>query len=108
MTALPEREGLSREDLTIHAIDLYVFQRIEKTSAGLRRLAAIAVIATVASAPLFAHDMWIEPTNFSPASGDIIGARLRVGQDMIGDPLPHDDRLINQFIAEVAKGRRPL
>lgn len=73
------------------------------------RLAALMVMAVIAgSAPLGAHDMWIEPTSFSPAAGDIIGARLRVGQEMLGDPLPRDVALINQFVAEDTKGRRAL
>src|SRR5262245_13746915 len=38
---------------------------------------------------LSAHDMWIEPTAFFPDAGKIIGVRLRVGQDFLGDPLPH-------------------
>lgn len=59
-------------------------------------------------APLLAHDMWIEPTTFLPQPGQIIGVRLRVGQDLLGDPLPRDPALINQFIAEDASGRRPL
>src|SRR5262245_40414961 len=60
------------------------------------------------TAPLFAHDMWIEPTTFSPQAGEIIGMKLRVGQDLLGDPLPRDPSLINQFIFEDAEGRKPL
>jgi hypothetical protein len=58
--------------------------------------------------PLAAHDMWIEPTSFQPAPGAIIGARLRVGQDMLGDPLPRNTTLINEFIADDGHGKRPL
>jgi uncharacterized protein DUF4198 len=75
----------------------------------LRRLALMVVAAVVLStATAFAHDMWIEPTTFSPRPGDIVGARLRVGQDFVGDPLAHDPALINQFIVEDAQSRRPL
>ena len=59
-------------------------------------------------APLLAHDMWIEPATFLPALGQIVGARLRVGQDLLGDPLPRDPALVNQFIVEDAAGRKPL
>jgi hypothetical protein len=52
--------------------------------------------------------MWIEPTNFSPRSGEIVAVRLRVGQDMLGDPLPRDPALVNQFVVEDAAGRRPV
>lgn len=71
----------------------------------------IALAATVlawSATPLRAHDAWIEPTAFRPGTGAIVGARLRVGQDLIGDPLPRDSTRIWQFIVEDAGGRRPL
>jgi hypothetical protein len=78
----------------------------EKTMASiLRRLTAIAALSLT---PLFAHDMWIEPTTFLPENGEIVGVKLRVGQDFLGDPLPRDPALINQFIVEDADGRKPV
>ncbi|HEY4360145.1 MAG TPA: DUF4198 domain-containing protein [Bryobacteraceae bacterium] len=59
-------------------------------------------------APLFAHDMWIEPETFSPENGAIISVKLRVGQDMLGDPLPRTADLIKDFIVEDAEGRKPV
>jgi uncharacterized GH25 family protein len=59
-------------------------------------------------APLMAHDMWIEPMTFAPQAGEILGVKLRVGQDLLGDPLPRDTSLINQFIVEDSEGRKPL
>lgn len=59
-------------------------------------------------ATLSAHDMWIEPTSFAPKPGDLIGARLRVGQDFIGDPLRRDDALIEEFVIQSAESRKPL
>jgi len=58
--------------------------------------------------PLFAHDMWIEPMTFSPQAGEIVGVKLRVGQDLLGDPLTRDPALIQQFVVEDAQGRKPL
>ena len=58
--------------------------------------------------PLFAHDMWIEPTTFSPEPGQIVGLKLRVGQDLLGDPLPRNPALIHQFVVEDAAGRKPV
>jgi len=74
------------------------------------RRPGIMVMAAIAlgHAPLLAHDMWIEPTAFSPESGEIIGVRLRVGQDLVGDPLPRDPAHINQFVVEDASGRKPV
>lgn len=75
----------------------------------LRRLGRLAVAAIALSgAPLFAHDMWIDPTTFFPESGELVGLRLRVGQDLLGDPLPRDPSLINQFVFEDTTGRKPV
>ncbi len=69
----------------------------------------LAIAAIVLSRSLlFAHDMWIEPTIFSPESGQLVGVRLRVGQDLLGDPLPRDASLLNQFIFEDTAGRKPI
>jgi Domain of unknown function (DUF4198) len=73
----------------------------------LGRLAAAAVILSVAP-PLLAHDMWIDPTTFAPDPGTIVGLRLRVGENLLGDPLPRDPALINQFVFEDASGRKPV
>ena len=68
----------------------------------------VAMAVALTQAPLFAHDMWIEPTTFSPEPGQIVGVRLRVGQDLLGDPLPLDPALVNQFVLEDAAGRKPV
>jgi hypothetical protein len=47
-------------------------------------------------------------TTFFPAVGEIVGAKLRVGQEFLGDPLPRDPALVNQFVVEDASGRKPL
>ncbi len=47
--------------------------------------------------PLFGHDMWIEPSSFAPQPGQIVTIRLRVGQDMIGDPIPYSPQLAKRF-----------
>jgi hypothetical protein len=70
---------------------------------GLLALAAVAMNQVT----LIAHDMWIEPATFLPESVETIPLRLRVGQDLLGDPLPRDSKLINQFIVEDADSRRP-
>jgi uncharacterized GH25 family protein len=73
-----------------------------------RRLAGIVLVVQMVGATLLAHDLWIEPTTFTPKPGDIVGARLRVGQDFIGDPLRRDDALIDQFVVQAAAGRKAL
>ena len=70
------------------------------------RMAVLAVASI--GAPVFAHDVWIEPTTFSAQPGQTVGVQLRVGQDFVGDPLPRDPALINQFVVEDAAGRKPI
>jgi len=75
------------------------------------RLLAITLIALIIGlvrVPLFAHDMWIEPMTFSPQTGEIVGVKLRVGQDLLGDPLPRNSELINQFVVDDSEGLKPL
>jgi uncharacterized GH25 family protein len=74
-----------------------------------RRFAfALAAGVLIAGTPLAAHDMWIEPTGYHSRVGEIIGLKLRVGQDFLGDPLPRDPALIDQFISVDAGGRKPI
>src|SRR5436309_4146255 len=73
-----------------------------------RRLGFLIVATAMSGASLGAHDMWIDPTTFSPQAGQIVGVRLRVGQDLLGDPVPRDPALVNRFIFEDAAGRKPL
>ena len=72
------------------------------------RWVALAVAIGLSGASLGAHDMWIDPMTFSPAAGEIVGVRLRVGEDFLGDPLPRDPALINQFVVVDAEGRKPV
>ena len=67
-----------------------------------------AVLLALISVPLQAHDMWIEPATFAPRPGQIVSLRLRVGQDLLGDPLPRDPALIHQFVVEDGEGRKPV
>jgi len=73
-----------------------------------RRLALVVAATALSGASLFAHDMWIEPTTFLPDPGSIVGLKLRVGQDLLGDPIPRDPSLINQFVYEDETGRKPV
>jgi uncharacterized GH25 family protein len=74
----------------------------------LRRCGQLLATVILSSASLAAHDMWIEPTAFSPDAGKIVGLRLRVGQDLLGDPIPRDPALISQFISVDSIGLKPV
>jgi uncharacterized GH25 family protein len=71
------------------------------------RLLAVAALLGAAP-PLFAHDLWIEPTSFSPAPGQLVGVRLRVGMNLAGDPVPRVPGLVNRFVVASTADRRPV
>ena len=73
---------------------------------GGQTLARLAIL--LGTGRLFAPDLWIEPTSFSPEPGQVVGVRLRVGQDLLGDPVPHSAALIKDFVFEDRTGRRPV
>ena len=73
---------------------------------SIARLIALALV--LSAVPLAAHDMWIEPSSFVPQTGNVVGLRLRVGQDFLGDPIPRDPELIDQFISVDSSGRKPV
>jgi uncharacterized GH25 family protein len=78
-------------------------------SSTTHRLVLLVTTALVLlGVPLAAHDMWIEPTTFFPQPGQIVSLRLRVGQDLLGDPLLLDPSLVNQFVVKDGDGLRPV
>ena len=61
------------------------------------------------SAPaLLAHNFWIEPSTFTPAPGQRVAVRLRVGVELQGDPVPRDPNLIKRFVAVGPSGEAPV
>jgi uncharacterized GH25 family protein len=67
-----------------------------------------AALLGLVSAALQAHDFWIEPSTFTPAAGQRVIFRLRVGQELKGDPLPRDPGLLQRFVAIGPGGERPV
>ncbi|MBA2305570.1 MAG: DUF4198 domain-containing protein [Acidobacteria bacterium] len=55
-----------------------------------------------------AHDLWIEPSAFVADPTKVIGVKLRVGVDFLGDPVPRDPALIDRFIAVDRQGSKPI
>jgi len=60
------------------------------------------------SLTVLSHDMWIEPATFAPQPGSIVAVKLRVGQELMGDPIPRSAALIREFIAAGAAGKKTL
>jgi len=65
-----------------------------------RKLRAILTCALLAdgSASLFAHDFWIEPSDFRPAVGSKIDVALRVGMNFEGEPVVRKPERIEKFV----------
>ncbi|HEY0782109.1 MAG TPA: DUF4198 domain-containing protein [Thermoanaerobaculia bacterium] len=58
--------------------------------------------------PLLAHDFWLDPSTYTPAVGARVAVRLRVGQQLRGDPMPRDPQHIVRFVALGAGGEVPV
>jgi uncharacterized GH25 family protein len=69
---------------------------------------ATITLGLLGSVSLLAHDMWIEPATFFPSSGQVVGVKLRVGEDLLGDPIARSRSLIHQFIVEDSAGRHDV
>lgn len=72
----------------------------------LKPLALALLILIPASA--WAHDFWIEPTTFTPSPGQRVAVRLRVGQELQGDPVPRDPAQLVRFMAAGPAGEAPV
>ena len=77
------------------------------TGHRLFRIVLVVALALTAG-PAAAHDMWIEPSLFLPDSGEIVSIRLRVGQGLVGDPIPRDPQLVKDFVVDEAGARTPV
>lgn len=74
----------------------------------MHRLALLIAMLSVGGTSLLAHDMWIEPTTFFPQTGQIVGVGFRVGENLLGDRLPRNPALINEFLVLDGEGRKPV
>ena len=72
------------------------------------RPACLILFILVSCVQLTAHDLWIEPSAFIVDAGKPLAVRLRVGVDLLGDPVPRDPALIDRFIAVDADGTQPI
>ena len=76
-------------------------------SATLHRL-LLAVSVALSGPAAWAHDFWIVPTSFFPQPGQTLGVALRVGEHLVGDPVPRDPALVKTFIVAHAAGRQEI
>lgn len=76
--------------------------------AARRTALATTVVILIAGASAAAHDFWIEPSAFRPAVGALVPVRLRVGQDLLGDPVSRDPALLERFVLATAAAGEKL
>jgi uncharacterized GH25 family protein len=81
--------------------------RMRKASSSWVVLVAAPLLFAAASAAS-AHEFWIEPSTFNPASGARVDIRLCVGDGFEGWPLPRNERRIERFEAIGRSGNLPL
>lgn len=75
------------------------------------RLPAIALLASAALCQVttaLAHDFWIEPATFSPATGTSLPVTLRVGEDFNGTSQPFVPDWFVDFSVSSSSGREPV
>jgi uncharacterized GH25 family protein len=68
----------------------------------------LALLLTALSVPTRGHDFWIEPSAFTPAPGQRVDVRLRVGEHFRGDPVPRNPERIERFAAVGPSGETPV
>ena len=73
-----------------------------------RRTAFTLLSVAVCAASLSAHEFWIEPSTFAPTPGKIIGIRARVGDGVLGDPVPRDPALLQELVVDAGSGPTPV
>lgn len=74
----------------------------------LRPFGLALLVAALAAPAVRAHDFWIEPSTFTPARGQRVAVRLRVGQELRGDPVPRDPSLLQRLVAAGPSGEAPV
>ncbi len=62
----------------------------------MRHLLALLIAITASSAA--AHDFWIELSNFHPTNQELVRVYLKVGENLVGEPVVRDARQIEQFV----------
>lgn len=55
-----------------------------------------------------AHEFWIEPSSFRPATGAAFDVHLRVGQEFRGDAMIYLPESFERFVTVNARGQKPV
>jgi len=71
-------------------------------------LGLVLIAALLGALPLAAHDFWIVPSSFRPAVGSPLALRLKVGENLRGDPVPRDAAQVDRFVLLGAGSELPI
>jgi hypothetical protein len=74
----------------------------------MNRLLTVFVLSFLVVLPIRGHDLWIEPSSFTPAAGEIVALRLKVGEHFEGETVPRRRGRIERFFARSATGERDV
>src|SRR3989338_1339803 len=70
--------------------------------------ALLAAALLLPTAPVQAHDFWIEPDAFRPPAGAQVRLTLRVGQHFSGESRPYVPQFFERFVYTGPQGERPV
>ncbi len=58
--------------------------------------------------PVFAHEFWIETSNHSPSTGEVVSLSTHVGQTFAGDEVPNIKEFYSDYSVITPSGRSPV
>lgn len=73
----------------------------------LNKVIALAAMLTVCGQAL-AHDFWLQPAQFKPDNGAVLGIQIRVGDGFPGESRPRDPTKLVQFFVVGPEGREDV
>jgi hypothetical protein len=68
----------------------------------------LAAAALLTAPPLLAHDLWIEPSTFTPAPGEPVALRLVLGDAAAVEAVPRSNGRIVRFLARGPEGEQAV
>lgn len=74
----------------------------------MNKLLTASFVLLLVVVPAHAHDFWIEPSSFTPAAGESVVLRLKVGEHFEGEAVPRRTGRIERFYARSAAGEREV
>ena len=74
----------------------------------LRSALCVTLIAIGAGTGVAAHDLWLEPSTYSPGVDEAVRIHLRIGERFSGESLVRNGALIEKFVLVGPSGEKPV